>query len=253
MGKRFVNKVALVTGAGSGIGSAVAMAFAREGAKVVVADVSVEGGAMTVKMVVQGGGDATFLKTDVSSETGVRTMVEKTIELYGRIDCACNNAGVKSSEVFTADCSEEDWDRVMNIDLKGQWLCMKHEIPIMTKQGGGAIVNISSIAAFKATPRMVEYSTAKAGTINLTKTAAVEYARQGVRVNAVCPGMIITPMSDGGANRAFDWNKLAGELVPMGRRARPEEVAEAVLWLCSEAASYVTGVALPVDGGILAG
>ncbi len=252
MEKEFANKVALVTGAGSGIGRAVAIAFAREGAKVVVADVNAEGGAMTVRMIMQGGGDATFLKTDVSNEAEVQAMVEKTIELYGRIDCACNNAGVKSSEVFTADCKEEDWDRVMNIDLKGQWLCMKHEIPVMVKQHGGAIVNISSIAAFKGTPKMVEYSAAKAASINLTRTAAVEYARQGIRVNAVCPGMIITPMSDGGDNKAFDFEKLAGEIVPMGRRAKPEEVAEAVLWLCSDAASYVTGAALPVDGGILA-
>ena len=252
MAGRVEGKVALITGAGSGIGRATALTFAREGAKVVVTDVVVVGGEETVRMIKAAGGEAIFLKADVTKSAEVETMVKKTIETYGRLDCAFNNAGIEGDMALTADCTEANWDRVVDIDLKGVWLCMKHEIPQMLKQGGGAIVNTASVAGlvgFQGTPA---YVASKHGVNGLTKTAALEYAKAGIRVNSVCPGLIRTPMVE----RFFNLNPQMSEgmtaLEPIGRLGKPEEIAEAVVWLCSDAASFVTGLPMAVDGALTA-
>jgi NAD(P)-dependent dehydrogenase (short-subunit alcohol dehydrogenase family) len=250
----FQDKVALVTGAGSGIGKATALAFAREGAKVIIADKDVKGGEETVRIIKQAGGEATFVKTEVSKVTEVKALINKTIELYGHLDCAFNNAGIGGSEVYITDCTEENFDHTINVNLKGVWLCLKHEILWMVEHGGGAIVNASSVVGLMGSPYISDYVASKWGITGLTKSAALEYAKAGIRVNAVCPGMIDTPMAKPKKEKGyfFSWEERAKEEVPLGRRGRPEEVAEAVLWLCSDAASYVTGIAMPVDGGTLA-
>jgi NAD(P)-dependent dehydrogenase (short-subunit alcohol dehydrogenase family) len=251
---RFQGKVALVTGGSSGIGKATALAFAREDAKVIVADKNVKGGEETVQIIKQAGGEAAFVKTDVSKATEVEALVNKTIELYGHLDCAFNNAGIGGSEVYITDCTEEDWNHTINVNLKGVWLCLKYEIPWMIEHGGGAIVNMSSVAGLTGSLYISDYVASKWGINGLTKSAALEYAKAGIRVNAVCPGMIDTPMAKPKKDKGgfFSWDERAKQEVPLGRRGTPEEVAEAVLWLCSDAASYVTGIAMPVDGGILA-
>ncbi len=252
MAGRVDGKVALITGAGSGIGRATALAFAREGAKVVVADIVVAGGEETVRMIKATGGEAIFVKTDVTKTAEVEALVKKTVETYGRVDCAFNNAGIEGEMALTADCTEENWDRVVNIDLKGVWLCMKYEIPQMLKQGGGAIVNTASVAGLVGFQGIPAYVASKHGVNGLTKTAALEYAKSGIRVNAVCPGVIHTPMVE----RFFSANPQASEgmtaLEPVGRLGKPEEIAEAVLWLCSDAASFVTGLPMAVDGALTA-
>lgn len=232
-------KVALVTGGSSGIGRATALSFARRGAKVVVADVSVKGGEDTVQMIEKDGGQATFIKTDISVAAEVESLIEGAIQTYGRLDYAHNNAGVMGEEAATVDRTEKEWDEIMNTNAKGVWLCMKYEIPQMLKQGGGAIVNTSSICGFIAFPNVAIYSASKHAVIGLSKVAAVEYADAGIRVNVVSPGPNETPMME------------AVPIItkPMGRKGSPEEVAEAVLWLCSDAASFVNGHTLVVDGG----
>jgi NAD(P)-dependent dehydrogenase (short-subunit alcohol dehydrogenase family) len=249
-------KVALVTGASSGIGRATALAFARAGAAVVVASRNLERLEETARVIRETGGEATAIRTDVTRADQVERLVQETVDVYGRLDAAFNNAGgyrlVGGKRGLTADLGEDVWDRVTAVNLKGVWLCMKYEIEQMLAQGGGAIVNNSSNDGLRAVPYSSPYVAAKHGVIGLTKTAAMEYARQGIRVNAVCPGWILTPPvrmlmeDDPGVESAM----LAEE--PIGRFGEPEEVAEAVLWLCSEAASYVTGHALAVDGGYLA-
>jgi NAD(P)-dependent dehydrogenase (short-subunit alcohol dehydrogenase family) len=252
MAGRVAGKVALVTGSGSGIGRATALAFAREGAKVVIADVVVAGGEETVRMIKAAGGEAIFVKADVSKTAEVEAMIKKAIETYGRLDCAFNNAGIEGAMAPTVDCTEENWDRVIAIDLKGVWLCMKYEIPQMLKQGGGAIVNTASVAGLVGFQGIPAYVAAKHGVNGLTKTAALEYAKSGIRVNAVCPGVIQTPMVE----RFFQANPQASEgmsaLEPVGRLGKPEEIAEAVVWLCSDAASFVTGLPMAVDGALTA-
>ena len=245
-------KVALVTGAGSGIGRASALTFAREGAKVVVADVVVEGGEETVGMVKTAGGEALFVKADVSQAAEVEALINKTLATYGRLDCAHNNAGIEGAVATTAECTEENWDRIIAINLKGVWLCMKYEIPQMLKQGSGAIVNTASGAGLVGIPRAGAYVASKHGVVGLTKTAALEYAKAGIRVNAVCPGVIDTPMVQRITSRGphLVERMAAGE--PVGRLGKPQEIAEAVVWLCSEAASFVTGHAMAVDGGYIA-
>src|SRR3989449_2168859 len=232
-------KVALVTGAGSGIGRASALTFAREGAKVVVADVVVEGGEETVGMVKTAGGEALFVKADVSQAAEVEALINKTLATYGRLDCAHNNAGIEGAVATTAECTEENWDRIITINLKGVWLCMKYEIPQMLKQGGGAIVNTASGAGLVGIPRAGAYVASKHGVVGLTKTAALEYAKAGIRVNAICPGSTRTPMLEGfmAGDPRVEAMMVAGE--PIGRLGRPEEIAEAVVWLCSDAASFV--------------
>lgn len=252
MTKQFEGKVALVTGASSGIGRASALAFAREGAKVIVADVLVEGGEETVRMIKEAGGEALFVKTDVSKTSEVENLIHKAVETYGRLDCASNNAGIEGQSAPTADCSEENWDRTININLKGAWLCMKYEIPQMLKQGGGAIVNTASVAGLVGFQGLPAYSASKGGIIQLTRVAALEYAKAGIRVNAVCPGVIRTSMVERlqGGQAEAEAGFIAME--PVGRMGKPEEIAEAIVWLCSDAASFVTGHPMVVDGGLVA-
>ena len=247
-------KVALVTGGSSGIGRASAFAFAREGARVIIGDVIVAGGQETVRMIKQSRGEGFFIKTDVSKAGEVEAMVHQAIEVYGRLDCAFNNAGI-GGKLFTpiAEYSEEAWDQLIAINLKGVWLCMKYEIRQMLKQGGGAIVNTSSGAGLVGSRFAgAAYSASKHGVLGLTKTAALEYARNGIRVNAVCPNAIRTPMGDDLIRDDPQREAQIANSLPIGRWGTPEEVAEAVVWLCSDGASFVTGHAIAVDGGYVA-
>ena len=255
----FEGKVALVTGAGSGIGQASAVAFAREGAKVVVADVVAEGGEKTVRSIRDAGGDAMFVQTDVSKAGEVEGLVNRTVETYGRLDCAHNNAGIQlefegGKARLTAEGIEDHWDRMFDVNLKGIWLCMRYEIPQMLKQQSGTIVNTSSTAGLIGMTGEAAYVASKHGVVGLTKTAALEYARAGVRINAVCPGVIRTPMMESilGDDPELE-AQLIEQLEPIGRMGRPEEIAEAVVWLCSDLASFVTGHIMAVDGGLVAG
>jgi NAD(P)-dependent dehydrogenase (short-subunit alcohol dehydrogenase family) len=244
---QFDGKVALVTGAGSGIGRASALAFAREGARVAVVDIDAANAAETVAKIEAAGGEAFAATVDVSQAGQVRAVIEQTVQTYGRLDCAHNNAGILGPRALTADFPEEDWDRIMSIDLKGIWHCLRFEIPQMLSQGGGAIVNTSSSAGLAGMRGFPAYTAAKHGVAGLTKTAALDYVRQGIRVNAVCPGFIKTPMIEG----VPPDTEQPDPTVPAGRLGKPSEVAEAVLWLCSDAASYVTGHMLVVDGAML--
>ena len=246
------SKVALVTGGSSGIGRATALTFAREGAKVVVADMQPDGGHQTVHMIQESGGEATFVPVDVTRAADVEAMIAKVVQTYGRVDCAYNNAGVGSrARAPLADYPEEDWHRIIAINLTGVWLCMKYEIPQMLQQGGGAIVNTASIAGLVGLSETSAYVASKHGVVGITRTAALEYARQGIRVNCVCPGYIRTPMT---AQSMSDPDRLAQMIArePIGRVGNPEEVAAAVMWLCSDAASFVTGHTMTVDGGYMA-
>ena len=249
------DKVALITGGSSGIGRACAQIFAREGAKVVVTDVNVTGGEETVRAIQEAGGEASFVRADVSQAAEVEAMVARAVALYGRLDCGFNNASDNAAHlgalVPTHEYPEENWDRIIDVNLKGVWLCMKFEIRQMLEQGGGAIVNTSSALGLVGTRDMPAYVASKHGIVGLTRAAALEYAEQGIRVNAVCPGYIRTPMTKA---RLDDPEGAARMLArePIGRVGEPEEVAETVVWLCSEAASFVTGHALAVDGGWVA-
>lgn len=253
MARRLEGKVVLVTGAGSGIGRATALTCVREGAKVVAADVEVAGGEATVAQIKQAGGDATFVQADVSLAAAVEALMAQAVATYGRIDCAHNNAGIEGALAMTAEYPEDDWDRVIAVNLKGVWLCMKYELPQMLRQGGGAIVNTSSLAGLVGARRMSAYVASKHGVAGLTKTVALEYAKSGIRINAVCPGIIRTPMVERAfLSRHADLEGRLASAEPIGRLGTPEEVAEAVVWLCSDAASFVTGHTLTVDGGIYA-
>jgi NAD(P)-dependent dehydrogenase (short-subunit alcohol dehydrogenase family) len=246
-------KVGIVTGGTSGIGRDTAVLFAKAGAKVVVAGRRESEGKETIDLVRTAGGDGLFVKTDVSRTTDVRALIQKTVEKFGSLDVAFNNAGIEGSWSPIAEQSEEDWDRVIGINLKGVWLCLKYEIQQMLKQGnGGAIVNMASVAGFIGSAGAAAYCASKHGVIALTKTAALENARSGIRVNVVCPAVIETPMGERlwGAPEA---KKFALGLHPIGRFGMPMEVAEAVVWMCSDRASFMTGQSLVLDGGFLAG
>lgn len=243
-------KVALVTGAGSGIGRASARAFAAAGARVVVSDIVAPAGEETVRLIHDARGEATFLHADVSRATEVAALIRGTVERYDRLDYAHNNAGIITLGDIVG-CTEEEWDRVMAVNLKGMWLCLKYEIPQMVARRGGAIVNTASIAGIKSTTGSAAYSASKHGVIGLTKSAARQYASAGVRVNAVCPGSLETPMTDFIFAQDPGGKEQAAAGYPMGRLGTPDEIAAAVLWLCSDAASFITGHPLVADGGRL--
>jgi NAD(P)-dependent dehydrogenase (short-subunit alcohol dehydrogenase family) len=245
-------KVALITGGASGIGRATALSFAREGAKVALADVSVAGCEETAAMIRQGGGEVLSLRCDVSKSAQVQAMVQQVVKTYGRLDCGFNNAGVSPAGGRIGEIPEDDWDRVIAINLTGVWLCMKYELAQMTAQGGGAIVNTASIMGLVGERRTGAYCAAKHGVVGLTKTAALEYANKNIRVNAVCPGSTLTPMMRMALDRDPRLETAYKKSHPLGRLGTPQEIGEAVLWMCSEEASFVTGLALPVDGGYTA-
>jgi NAD(P)-dependent dehydrogenase (short-subunit alcohol dehydrogenase family) len=250
LGHSLQDKVALVTGSSSGIGRTSALTFAREGAKVIVsADKNIAGGEETVKMIKEAGGSATFFKADVSRASDVEALVNNTVKTYGRLDCAFNNAGVGGQHPSIIECTEEEYDRWMDVNLKGVWLCMKYEIIYMVKHGGGVIVNMASMGGLIGTPNVSAYNASKHGVIGLTKSIALEYAREGIRVNAVCPGLIRIQSPETSLSADPGFMADAMEKTPMGRFGTTLEVAEAVVWLCSDSASFITGHAMVMDGG----
>jgi NAD(P)-dependent dehydrogenase (short-subunit alcohol dehydrogenase family) len=249
----WTGKVALVTGGTSGIGRETAVLFARRGAKVVVAGRRRAEGEATVELIRQAGSEGLFVRTDVAQAADVKAMIEKAVEAFGGVDCAFNNAGVEGNWIPIVEQSEEDWDQTIDINLKGTWLCLKFELQQMLKQGRtGAIVNNSSVSGFIGSSGTTAYSASKHGVLGMTKAAALEVAKSGIRVNAVCPAVIETPMAD----RLFgepEVRKMILGLHPIGHFGAPIDVAEAVLWMCSSAAGFMTGQSLVLDGGFLAG
>jgi NAD(P)-dependent dehydrogenase (short-subunit alcohol dehydrogenase family) len=246
------DKVALITGAGSGIGRATARIFAREGARLVLIDVVEKGGQETLHMIQELGGKAIFRNADVSKTADVSTAVAEAVTAYGRLDCAFNNAGIGGAGRLTHEYSEDEWNRVISINLTGVWLCMKAELIQMLKQGSGAIVNTASIMGLTGAIRVPAYTAAKHGVVGLTRAAALEYGRLGIRINAVCPAPIYTPLLMSGFEKRPDIEQRYIRSEPMKRLGQADEVGEAVAWLCSDRASYVTGLPMPVDGGYMA-
>jgi NAD(P)-dependent dehydrogenase (short-subunit alcohol dehydrogenase family) len=247
----FAGKVVLVTGASTGLGRQAALSFAEAGARLVLADVETVRGEETAHAVAAMGGEVMFLRTDVSRSGDVENLVAEAVRKFGRLDCAFNNAGIAQRGKPVAELSEEDWDRAIAVNLKGVWLCLKYECAQMLKQGGGAIVNTSSIMGLVSGPGLSAYSASKSGVLGLTRSVALDYATSGIRVNAVCPGGIantaITSRAD--TQDAMESLKLA---TPMGRLGEPDDIANAVMWLCSPASRYITGQALTIDGGFTA-
>jgi NAD(P)-dependent dehydrogenase (short-subunit alcohol dehydrogenase family) len=249
---RLVGKVALVTGGSSGLGRASAMALSREGAAVVVADINEAGAAETVDMITGSGGRGCFVRADVGNSSEVEALVKEAVHRYGRLDCAFNNAGIEGPAYLTGQYPEEEWDRVIRINQKGVMLCMKYELEEMAARGGGSIVNTSSGAGLRGLSYQSAYSTSKHAIIGLSKTAAVEYAKKGIRVNVLCPGFIDTGLTRLVLAKKPDLEEKYKKLVPMGRFGREEEVAEAAVWLLSDASSFITGHSLVIDGGATA-
>jgi NAD(P)-dependent dehydrogenase (short-subunit alcohol dehydrogenase family) len=245
-------KVALVTGAASGIGRQSALAFGRAGAKVVVSDVTVDAGEETVKMIKDAGGEAFFVRADVSKAADVNALIAAAVSKYGKLDCAHNNAGIEGVPAPLCDCADENWDKTIAINLTGVYLCCKAEVAQFLKQGGGAIVNTASVAGLAGFAGLPAYTASKHGVNGLTKQIALDYAKANIRVNSVCPGVIHTPMVDrftGGDPAAF---AAMEAMEPVGRMGKPEEIADAVVYLCTDQASFVTGINMPVDGGYIA-
>lgn len=252
MSMTFSGQVALVTGAANGIGRATAQAFAAQGLKVVVADLDTAGGEGTVALIREAGGEALFVPCNVTLEADVQSLMARTIEVYGRLDYAFNNAGIEIEKGRLAEGSMDEFDAIMGVNVKGVWLCMKYQLPLLLAQGGGAIVNTASVAGLGAAPKMSIYAASKHAVIGLTKSAAIEYAKKKIRVNAVCPAVIDTDMF----RRAYEADpkkaEFAAAMHPVGRIGKVEEIASAVLYLCSDGAAFTTGHALAVDGGATA-
>lgn len=253
---RFQHKICLVTGAGSGIGQAAAIKFAAEGAWVVVSDVVESAGNETASRILTAGGKAIFVRCDISEQAQVKHLIEKTIEVYGRLDCAVNAAGIAGTlSMPTHEYPEAEWYRQIDVNLHGTWFCVKHELAQMVEQGGGVIVNVASAAGLVGQPENVPYAASKFGIVGITRTAAIEYATRNIRINAVCPTAIETPMIMYGRRKLAE-NPEALEAAKnfqrMKRMGQPEEVADVILWLCSDQSTFITGLAMPVDGGALA-
>lgn len=254
MTQNFAGKVALITGAASGLGRATALLFAEHGAKVIVSDITIDGGHETVKMIQDKGRDATFIECNVANEESVNNLISKTIETYERLDFGINNAGIGGIWTATHKYPTDNFEKVMAINTTGVFMCMRAELDVMTKQGSGAIVNVSSVAGLSGFPNNVAYAASKHAVVGMTKSAGLEYAKKGIRVNAVCPVFTITPLVTGMFDVIGDDMKDKLEAaIPMKRFGKPEEIAEAIVWLCSDASSFITGHALPIDGGMVAG
>lgn len=252
----FTDRVALVTGAASGIGRAAALAFAQAGAKVIVSDIDEAGGLNTVQMIrdlPEGSGEARYVQTDVTKPNSVEALIETVLDTYGQIDFALNNAGIAGIRTNTADYPEELWHQVIDVNLNGVWYCMKYEIPQMLKQGHGVIVNLASIAGLIGSPRLSAYAASKHAVVGLTKTAALEYIRKGIRINAICPAYTDTPMVQPMMKENPTFGERLLKAIPAQRLGTPEEIAAAVLYLCSDEAGFITGHTLVLDGGIVAG
>ena len=252
MTKQFSGKVALVTGGASGLGRVTAIALAREGAKVVVADVAESEGEATAQMITSAGGQAIFVKADVTKSSEVEAMVEATVKAFGRLDFALNNAGIDGVRARTADYPEEVWHQVINLNLTGVFLCLKYELPLMVRQGSGVIVNMSSVAGVTGFPGHAAYTASKHGVIGLTKTAAIDYAKAGIRVNAICPAYTRTPMLSRMLEQKPELEAKLISRVPLRRLGTAEEIAQAAIYLFSDAAAFITGHSLVMDGGIVA-
>jgi NAD(P)-dependent dehydrogenase (short-subunit alcohol dehydrogenase family) len=248
----FDDKVVLITGAGNGIGRATALAFAQQGASIVVADINRDDGEKTTAMITEAGGAATFILCDVTKDDDVQAMVNGTLETYGKLDIAFNNAGIEIEQSKLADGDEATYDKIMDVNVKGVWRCMKYQIPALLQQSTSVIVNTASIAGLGAAPKMSIYSASKHAVIGLTKSAAVEYGKKGLRVNAICPAVIDTEMFRRATQNDPQKEQYVRSLHPVGRIGQADEVAAAVLYLCSDLAGFTTGIALPIDGGATA-
>jgi NAD(P)-dependent dehydrogenase (short-subunit alcohol dehydrogenase family) len=244
-------KVAIITGGSSGIGRATAVALAKDGVKIAIAARRAKEGEETVRLVNEAGSEGTFVKTDVANEDDVRSLVEKTVKTYGRLDYAFNNAGIEETMTPLVDQTSDIFDQIMNVNVKGVWLCMKYEIPEMIRTGGGAIVNMSSIAGVMGFPKLPIYVASKHAVLGLTKSAALEYAKSGIRINAVAPGTVDTDMTKRATGDNEQFMETLKSMHPIGRIADPDEIANAVVWLLSDKASFVLGHTLLVDGGVV--